>query len=113
MNEMEFSIQQTKLEQDAKIKIAEIEADAKVRAAKASKRPRDIWWNGVLWWGAVFVFLLSAAGIVTHIVVNNNNHKAEQIARCEQAGGTWTPRLQRVYVGHSNEQDEWYEICVK
>lgn len=117
MNEMEANLQQTKMEQDAKVKIAEIEAKNRLDLAKKNKPRRDIYWNGVI---AGILIVLTILGVVGGIVfhsVNDDNNKAAQIARCEEGGGVWTPRIQRIYDPGArtsgDQHDEWYYICVK
>jgi hypothetical protein len=113
MTEMEADLQRAKIEADAKIKIAEIEAESRLAVAKKTKKPRDIYWSGVIA-GLLFVLvILSGIGGAVYQHVNHANHIAQQIEQCQASGGIWTPKIQRVDPGSGNERDEWYEICVK
>jgi hypothetical protein len=117
MNEMEVSLKQTQIESVTKIRIAEIEAKNRLDIAKKTRERRDIYWNGVL--GGIIGLLMGSSIVFgfTYAHVTDSNNKAAQIARCEESGGVWTPRVQRVYdPGQSragDSHDEWYNICVK
>jgi hypothetical protein len=113
---MEADLERVKIESETKIKIAEIEAKNRLDIAKKNRRGPDIYWNGVVAGILIVITILGITGAFAYNAVNDSNKKAEQIARCEQAGGTWTPRIQRVYDSArrgGDAFDEWYEICVK
>jgi hypothetical protein len=116
---MENDLKRAQIEADAKVRVAEIEAKAKVDAAKQQRKSgrfQSVNVYQVLAGLAVFVFFGGGLGGLIYQHVNHTNKYAEQIQRCEDNGGVWTPRIQRVHHADRSEgydMDEWYEICVK
>lgn len=116
MTEMEADLQKAEIEANTKIKVAKIEADAKVAVAK-HERKRAFWGqiylNGVIAGILGLVLVLGGVGAIVYQHVNNAKYHNQQVEQCVSSGGTWTPKIQRVYPGSGNERDEWYEVCVK